>query len=170
VNNKLKNIAIIFAGGVGTRMTNTDKPKQFLELDKQPIIIHTIDKFEKCNMIDAIAIACKEEFIGYLEELIDRFEIKKIQWIVSGGETGQLSIFNALSAVFNDKSVDDDAVVLIHDGVRPIIDDQLILENIVTTRSHGNAITVVKAQETVLVSQNNQTIVDLLEARYYLLR
>lgn len=166
MNKKLKNIAIIFAGGVGSRMKNTDKPKQFLVLDKKPIIIHTIEKFEKCNMIDAIAIACKEEFIEYLEELIKKFDIKKVRWIVPGGETGQLSIFNALNATFNNKSVDENAVVLIHDGVRPIIDDQLILENIVTARTHGNAITVISASETVLVSQNYQTIEDLLQREH----
>lgn len=159
----MKNIALIFAGGVGTRMKNTDKPKQFLELDGKPIIIHTIEKFDQCKMIDAIAIACKEEYIELLEDLIKQFNIEKVRWLVPGGETGQLSIFNALQACINDNEVDKDAVVLIHDGVRPIIDNQLILENIVTARTYGNAITVVNASETVFVSQNKKTIDGLLD-------
>ncbi len=159
----MKNIAIIFAGGVGSRMENADKPKQFLELDSKPIIVHTIEKFANCSMIDAVAIACKEEYICYLQGLIEKFKIKKVRWIVPGGETGQLSIFNALDAVYKDKSVDEDAVVLIHDGVRPIIDNQLILENIVTARTHGNAITVVNAAETIFISQDKHNIDDLLK-------
>lgn len=159
----MKNIAIIFAGGTGTRMGNTYKPKQFLKLDDKAIIIHTIEKFDNCRMIDAIAIASLEEYIPYIKELLVEFKINKVKWIVPGGETGQLSIFNALDAVYKDKSVDEDAVVLIHDGVRPIIEEHLILENIVTTRTHGNAITVVGATETVFSSEDKKNIDNLLK-------
>ena len=160
----MKNIAVIFAGGVGARMKNTDKPKQFLELDGKPIIIHTINKFEECNMIDAISVAIKEEYIDYMKELLLSFEIKKVKWLVPGGETGQISIFNALNAVYKDKAVAKDAIVLIHDGVRPIIDEKLILENIVTARSHGNAITVANASETIVISRDKHQI-DFLPKR-----
>lgn len=159
----MKNVAVIFAGGIGSRMKNTDKPKQFLELDSKPIIIHTIEKFDSCSMIDSIAIACKKEYIDYLYDLLNLFGILKVKWIVPGGETGQLSIFNALDAVYKDENVDKDAVVLIHDGVRPIIDNQLILENIVTARTYGNAITVVNAAETIFVSHDKHNIDDLLK-------
>lgn len=159
----MKNIALIFAGGVGSRMKNTDKPKQFLELDSKPIIIHTIEKFEKCNVIDSIAIACKKEYIGELKEMLVKFSIKKVKWIVPGGDTGQLSIYNALESIKNDNRVHDDTVVLIHDGVRPIITNELILENIVTARTHGNAITVVNAIETSFVSKNSCDITEMLK-------
>lgn len=158
----MKNVAVLFAGGTGARMGNADKPKQFLKIDNKPIIIHTVEKFDKCRMIDSIAIALLEEYIPYMEELIGEFNINKVKWIVAGGETGQLSIFNGLDAVFRDKSVDKDTVVLIHDGVRPIIDEHLILENIVTTRTHGNAITVVGATETVFSSKDKKNIDSLL--------
>lgn len=154
----MKNIAIIFAGGVGSRMKNANKPKQFLELDGKPIIIHTIERFETCSMIDAISIACKEEYIDYMKKLLLSFKIKKVKWLVPGGETGQLSIFNALGVVYKDEAVAKDAIVLIHDGVRPVIDERLILENIVTARSHRNAITVVNASETILVSRDRHNI------------
>ena len=154
----MKNIAIIFAGGIGSRMKNANKPKQFLELDGKPIIIHTIERFETCSMIDAISIACKEEYIDYMKELLLSFKIKKVKWLVPGGETGQLSIFNALDVVYKDEVVAKDAIVLIHDGVRPVIDERLILENIVTARSHRNAITVVNASETILVSRDRHNI------------
>lgn len=154
----MRNIAIIFAGGVGSRMRNTDKPKQFLKLDDKPIIIHTVKKFENCNMIDGISIACKEEYIDYTKQLLLSYGIKKVKWLVPGGETAQLSIFNALDVVYNDKAVAKDAIVLIHDGVRPIIDEQLIVENIVVARSHNNAVTIANATETILVSKDKHKI------------
>lgn len=165
----MNNIAVIFAGGSGTRMKNTDKPKQFLELDNKPIIIHTIEKFENCNMIDGIAVACKKDYIDYFKELLIEHNIKKVNWIVEGGETGQLSIFNALKSINEDERVDKNAVVLIHDGVRPIIDETLILENIVTTRTFGNSITVANATETIFVSHDRKNINELLkrEEVYY---
>ncbi|NLN48188.1 MAG: 2-C-methyl-D-erythritol 4-phosphate cytidylyltransferase [Clostridiales bacterium] len=159
----MRNIVVIFAGGVGTRMKNTDKPKQFLRIDGKPIIIHTLEKFETCTMIDAIAVACNKDYMDNLNELLIEFDIKKVKWVVPGGETGQLSIFNGLDVVYNDKNVCEDAVVLIHDGVRPVIDNQLILENIVTARTYGNAVTVVNATETIVVSKDKRNMDDLLE-------
>ena len=69
------NIAVIFAGGVGKRMHSTDKPKQFLEIYSKPIIIHTLEHFEQHPMIDFIVVVCKEEWIGYLNELLYKFRI-----------------------------------------------------------------------------------------------
>jgi len=158
----MKNIAIIFAGGVGSRMENASKPKQFLEIDRKPIIIHTIEKFEKCNMIDAISVACHESYIDMLTGLIKKYRIKKVKWIVKGGESGQISIFNAINAVNTSIQNNSDVVVLIHDGVRPAIDEKLILENIVTARTKGNAITVAKAIETMFVSYDHKNIDEVL--------
>jgi len=158
----MKNIAVIFAGGVGSRMENTSKPKQFLEIDNKPIIIHTIEKFEKCKMIDAISVACNEKYIDVLNKLLMKYNIKKVKWVVKGGKSGQLSIFNALDAIKKTEEVDDNVVALVHDGVRPAIDEKLILENIVTTRSRGNSITVAKAIETMFVSYDHKKINDLL--------
>ena len=83
------NLALIFAGGTGTRMNSKTKPKQFLELNGKPIIIHTIELFESHPEIDAIAVVCLESWIGYLNELLERFRIKKVKYVVPGGETGQ---------------------------------------------------------------------------------
>ena len=112
------NIAVIFAGGVGKRMHSTDKPKQFLEIYSKPIIIHTLEHFEQHPMIDFIVVVCKEEWIGYLNELLYKFRIEKVKKVVPGGDTGQLSIYNGLKEA---KKIarDEKSVVLIHDGVRP---------------------------------------------------
>ena len=142
------NIAVIFAGGVGKRMNSKDIPKQFLELYGKPIIIWTLEHFEKNVQTDAVVIACLEEYIQYLSDLLRRYSIQKVRKIVPGGETGQLSIYNGLLAA-REVAGQDDAVILIHDGVRPLITDDLITRNIDTVRKYGNGSTAGIVQETI---------------------
>lgn len=151
-----KNIAVIFAGGSGTRMNTKSRPKQFLELHGKPIIIYTLELFDNHPEIDAIYVACIEEWIPYLEKLIRKFDVMKVKGVVPGGETGQDSICNALKAAEVD--FEGDSVVLIHDGVRPLIDDNTISGNIATTIERGNCITCVAATETLVVKQNDGTL------------
>lgn len=140
------NVAIIFAGGVGKRMRSGATPKQFLELHGKPIIIYTLEAFQNCAEVDAICISCLETHIDYLTRLCQKFEINKVKWIVAGGATSQESIFNGLSAVHKD--CPEETVVMIHDGVRPIISDELIRENISSVEKYGNAISCARATET----------------------
>lgn len=150
------NIAVIFAGGVGSRMHTKTKPKQFLDIHGKPIIVHTIEKFQNHPEIDAITIACVEDWIPYLEQLIDHYNLTKVRKVVPGGSTGQLSIFNGLEAA-KEVAGEEKSVVLIHDGVRPLINDKLISDNIFSVKKYGSAITCVKVKETVLiVSEENQ--------------
>ena len=122
------NIAIIFAGGSGKRMNTVAKPKQFLEYRGKPIIIYTLEIFDNHPDIGGIVVSCIEEWIPYLEKLIRKFEITKVRAIVPGGETGQDSIYNGLIAVEN--LYPKDSCVLIHDGVRPLITEQTVSDNI----------------------------------------
>ena len=92
------NIAVIFAGGVGSRMHSKDRPKQFLEMYNKPIIIHTLEYFENHSMIDAIVVVCIKDWIPYLNKLLYKFRIEKVKSVVPGGETGQLSIYNGLKS------------------------------------------------------------------------
>ena len=137
------NIAVIFAGGVGKRMKTNGTPKQFLEIDEVPIIIHTLRIFEESNYIDSIVIACIESYIDYLKKLIERYKITKVRLVVKGGETGQQSIINGIKAA-RDICENEDDIVLIHDGVRPIIDDELILKNIENVKKYGTSISCLK--------------------------
>ena len=149
------NIAVIFAGGVGKRMGQTEKPKQFLEVLDKPIIIHTLEVFEKSKEIDAIIVSCLKEWIDYLNELLKKYEIKKVTKVVPGGETGQMSIFNGIKTAR--ELFPQDSVVLIHDGVRPFIDNELIIKNIDSVREQGSAISCVASAETfVLTDENNR--------------
>jgi len=147
------NIALIFAGGTGVRMKNASLPKQFLQLYSKEIIIHTIENFENHPEIDSIVIVCIESWIPFLKSLIEKFNIKKVKWIVPGGENGQESIYNGLNALKND--IPDDSVILIHDGVRPLITQELLSECIASTLSKGNAISVTQEIETVISIDTN---------------
>ena len=144
------NIAVIFAGGVGQRMGTRDIPKQFLMMHQKPIIIYTLEIFERHPEIDAIVIACVAGWIDYLKELLYRYRIEKVKKIVPGGETGQMSIYNGLRAA-EGLADGDPAIVLIHDGVRPLINAQTITDNIRSVRENGSAITTGIVKETVLV-------------------
>lgn len=153
------NVAIIFAGGIGSRMNAGALPKQFLEVHGKPIIIHTLEHFESHPEINAVAVAILPQWRNHLVRLLTRYELAKVNWIVDGGETGQLSRHAALAAVR--ESCPDDAVVLIHDGVRPLINAALISANIASVQEHGSAITCTKFNETV-VSATGTSITDVI--------
>ena len=144
-----KVIGIIFAGGSGVRM-GSGKPKQFLEVGGKPIIIHTLDIFENHPAVDEIYVACKEEYISLLEKQLRRYDITKVKKIVPGGTTGMGSIYNALSAAAEEN--EDDAIVLIHDGVRPCISGSLIDKVIASVEANGAAVTCTPMFETPVVS------------------
>ncbi len=151
------NIGVIFAGGVGSRMHCKDKPKQFLEVYHKPVIIHTLEHFEKNPEIDALAIASVEEWIPYLEQLLHKYHIEKVRRIVPGGETGQLSIYNGLKAA-KEIAGKEKAIVLIHDGVRPLITPELLSANIKCVIENGSAITAGIVTETIVVVDESMQV------------
>lgn len=154
------NIGVIFAGGVGSRMSGSAKPKQFLNVYGKPIIIHTLEIFEMHPNIDAIVVACLGEWIPYLESLIERFNLKKVKKVVPGGSNGQESIYNGLKAA-EEVAAGEKSVVLIHDGVRPLINEKTIDDNIASVEKNGSAITCVKVKETVLVVAEDDSISEI---------
>jgi len=143
------NVAAIFAGGVGSRMKSKVLPKQFLEVHGKAIIVHTLEHFQEHAEIDGIVVAILPEYRELLERLVHRYELTKVR-IVDGGSTGQESRHRALQAIA--EWYPEDTVVLIHDGVRPLIDAELISENIAAVREHGSAITCTKVFETIVIS------------------
>lgn len=159
------NIAVIFAGGTGSRMYSKDRPKQFLEIQGKPIIVHTLSHFEENGEVHAIVIACIAEWMDYLNDLIYKYRLTKVKKVVPGGATGQLSIYNGLVAA---KEIvgDEPSVVLIHDGVRPLITSQLITDNITCVHTYGNCITGAVIKETVTEIQEDRTIVNVTDRTY----
>lgn len=150
-----KNIAIIFAGGSGARM-GSGIPKQFIEVNGKPIIIHTLDIFEDHPDIDEIYVACKEDCIEKLKKMVKKHMITKVMNIVPGGNTGQDSIYNALSAARENNS--EDSIVLIHDGVRPCITKELVDDVLICVKENGSAVTCSAMYETPVISQDGKTV------------
>lgn len=150
-----KNIAIIFAGGSGVRM-GAGIPKQFLEINGVPILVHTIQLFQHHDEIDEIYLAVSAAHINYVEDLIEEFRLKKVVKIVPGGETAQDSIYHALKVV--EEVNEENTIVLIHDGVRPFVSYDVISKNIESVKENGNAITCTPCFETVLISESGKVV------------
>lgn len=157
----MTNIAVIFAGGTGQRMNSKTKPKQFLELHGKPILVYTIEHFQRHKDIDGIVLVILESWIDYCKELVERYRLSKVKAIVPGAETGQGSICNGITKAA--ELFGEDSVVLIHDGVRPLINESTISNAIACIKKNGNAITVTPAIETVSMTDENGRIIDVVE-------
>ena len=138
----MSNVAVIFAGGTGQRMNTRTRPKQFLELHGKPIIVYTLEAFDQHSEIDGIVVV-------------------KIRKIVPGGSTGQESIYNGLCAAA--ESYEEKDIVLIHDGVRPLIDEETISANIRTVKERGTAITVTAAIETITMKDETGAVGTIID-------
>jgi len=155
------NIAVIFAGGIGSRMNIKELPKQFLKLHGKEIIIYTLEHFECHEDIDGIVIACVADWIPLLQELIEKYNLKKVLDIVPGGGTGQESIFCGLAAV--KRRYGNDNVVLIHDGVRPLINEKTITACLDCVKKNNNAVTVAPVVETIIRVDEEERIKDVIK-------
>lgn len=156
------NYALIFAGGTGQRMNTKTRPKQFLELHGKPIIIYTLEIFQNHPEIDGIVVVCLDSWIPFMEKLLAKYDLDKVACVVPGGATGQQSIRSGLDAL--SLRCEDDSLVLIHDGVRPLVREDTISKCIACARENGNAITVVPAIETI-VQQKGGEIFNVIERR-----
>ena len=146
--------ALIFAGGSGTRMNSRGRPKQFLQFYGKELIIHTLENFQDHPEVDGIVIACIEDWIPCLHKLLAKYQIDKVRSVVPGGTTGLESIYRGLLAIRG--YAPDDSVVLVHDGVRPFVNEQLISACIKSVKEHGSAITVTPAIETIVTTEGGK--------------
>lgn len=142
------NIALIIAGGSGARMQQ-DIPKQFLNVNDKPVIIYTLEAFQKHPNIDAIEVVCLEGWQEILSAYSKQFGITKLEKIVSGGDNGQTSIRNGVFDIYERHNSDND-IVLIHDAIRPLVDQDIISDSIRVCREYGNSITVIPCTAAML--------------------
>ncbi len=147
----VKNIALIIAGGSGNRM-HQDIPKQFLTVNEKPVIVYTLEAFQKHPQIDAIAVVCIEGWEQVLSAYAKQFNITKLGHIIKGGKNGQDSIRNGVYEL--NKHYDFDDIVLIHDAIRPMVSAEIISDNIRVAREYGNAITVIPCAEAMLQTED----------------
>lgn len=147
------NHAIVLAAGIGQRMRSGGLPKQFLKLMGKPIIIYTLEKFEASVEIDDITVACHGSYVEHMNRLLQFYQIKKVNRVVVGGSDRQGSLQRGLDALVENGGTGDD-IVVIHDGVRPLVTLAAIHENIRVAKQYGCAITVHPVTETVVVTGN----------------
>ena len=146
------NIGLIIAGGSGKRM-GQDIPKQFINVYDKPVIIYTLESFQKHPKIDAIEVVCIDGWHDVLKAYAKQFNITKLKWIVSGGETGQESIKNG---VFNlEKTWNDDDIIVIHDGVRPLVDESILSDVIIKCEQYGNAVSAMPYNEQIFIKEDD---------------
>jgi len=149
------NIAIVLAAGVGQRMRNGGLPKQFLKLMGKPIVIYTLEKFEASKEIDKVLVVCHGSYTEYMRGLLELHQIKKVYKVIVGGSDRQGSLLKGLEEVIKDGGKPDD-IVVIHDGVRPLVDLVTIHENIRAAKQYGCAITVHPVSESVVITQSEE--------------
>ncbi|MBR3538352.1 MAG: 2-C-methyl-D-erythritol 4-phosphate cytidylyltransferase [Eubacterium sp.] len=142
------NVAVIIAGGVGSRM-GQDIPKQFINVNDKPVLIYTLEGFQKHPQIDAIEVVCIDGWHDVLRAYAKQFGITKLQWVISGGATGQESIRNG---VYNLEGIcGEDDIVIIHDGIRPMVDEYVLTDVIEKCRQYGNAVTSTPYNDQIFV-------------------
>ena len=148
------NIALLTAGGIGSRM-HQEIPKQFLHVNNKPIIIYTLEAFQNNPSIDFIIVAVLDRWEDILWAYAKQYNITKLKWVVVGGTTGQESIYNCLVKL-KEENVSENAVVTIHDGNRPLVTADIIADNLAVYKKFGSAVTAIPCVEAVFKSNNGE--------------
>lgn len=158
------NYAIILAAGVGQRMRNGGMPKQFLNLMGKPIIIYTLEKFELCEDVDEVVIVCHGSYTEHMRKLLNLYQLNKVKKIVVGGGDRQSSLKNGLDYISQSGGTEED-IVIIHDGVRPLVNTNIISENVRVAKKYGCAITVHPVTESVVITDQEEAGIDDFKKR-----
>lgn len=154
------NIALILAAGSGTRMGNSDKPKQFLPLYGKPLLVHTVEAFEMHDEIDAIVVSTNEQYIDQVKIWCKQYDLSKVKAVVAGGSSRQISVYNGLKGVESIGASSSD-IVLIHDSARPLISQKIISSNIAACLKYDAVDTVINATDTIVTSKDGSRISDI---------
>ena len=157
--------AAVFAGGIGSRMGNSDTPKQYLELGTKPVIIHTIEKFFVSERIDEILVLCPKAWVAHTNALIKKHipEGKKVT-VIAGGATRNGTLENAIAYIEENYETNEDTVIVTHDAVRPFLTHRIIEENVDAALKYGACDTVIPATDTVFQSRKG-VIIDSIPDR-----
>ena len=158
--------AAVFAGGIGSRMGNSETPKQYLELGTKPVIIHTIEKFFINETIDEIIVLCPKAWVAHTRDLIKKHipEGKKIT-VISGGETRNGTLEKAIEFIETNYETDEDTVLVTHDAVRPFLTHRIIVENVDAALKYGACDTVIPATDTIVESADGKMITSIPERK-----
>ena len=142
------NVAIIIAGGSGHRM-GQDIPKQFINVYDKPVLIYTLESFQRNDLIDAIEVVCIEGWHNVLWAYAKQFNITKVKWVIAGGNSAQESIRNGVDNLKDVCGPNDN--IIIHDGIRPLVDDEVLEDVIAKCNQYGNGVTSLPYNEQIFV-------------------
>lgn len=147
-------VAIILAGGTGHRM-GQDIPKQFINIYDKPVLLYTLEGFQNHPMVDAIEVVCLEGWHDVVRAYAHQFNITKLRWVITGGDTGQESIRNG---VYNLEGVcTEDDIVIIHDGIRPLVDQSVLTDVIQVCMAKGNGVTSMPYNEQIFIKDDEES-------------
>jgi len=152
--------ALIIAGGVGKRM-GQDIPKQFITVDNKPIIIYTLESFQNHPLIDQILVVAKSGWEETLWGYVKQYNLPKVKWIVSGGSKGQESINNGVQFLKQVSNPDD--IIVVHDGIRPLVDDFVLSDVIVKAQEFGNAVSSLPYNEQIFIKKTEETTAEYVD-------
>lgn len=150
------NVALIIAGGVGSRM-HQEIPKQFINVYDKPVLVYTMEAFQRHPMIDAIEVVCLDGWHDILRAYARQYGITKLKWVVSGGKSGQESIRNGVYDLEDKCSTED--IVIVHDGIRPLVDDTVLSDVIIKCQKYGNAVTAMPYNEQIFIADDEVSTV-----------
>ncbi|MBR3142950.1 MAG: 2-C-methyl-D-erythritol 4-phosphate cytidylyltransferase [Clostridiales bacterium] len=150
----MKNYVILLAGGVGKRM-GSDIPKQFLEVDGKPIIVYSIENFQRNPQIEKIVVVCVKDWIDKTWELVKKYSLTKVKWIIEGGSTGHDSIRNGV--FFLKDKIDPDDHIIVHDAVRPVLPQKAIDEVIRVSHEKGNASSSIECHPPIVYTEDHES-------------
>lgn len=162
-----KVFGVVLAGGIGARMGNVEKPKQFLELGGKPIIIHTIEKFAVHPGFDEVLVLSPRAWVTYTQDIVRKFipPVRKVT-VLQGGDTRNETIMNAIRYIEEQGDLDEETVIVTHDSVRPFVTHRILEENIRYAREYGACDTVIPATDTIVESKDNTRITDIPNRKY----
>lgn len=162
-----KVFGVVLAGGIGARMGNVEKPKQFLDLGGKPIIIHTIEKFVIHPGFDEVLVLSPRAWVSYTQDIVRKFipAVRKVT-VLQGGDTRNETIMNAIRYIEQQGDLDEDTIIVTHDSVRPFVTHRILEENIRFAREYGACDTVIPATDTIVESRGNEQITDIPNRKY----
>lgn len=162
----MKDYVILLAGGVGKRM-ESEIPKQFLEVNKKPIIIYTIENFQRNPQIEKIVVVCVKNWIDHLKKLIHKYSLTKVAWVTEGGETGHDSIRNGV--FFLRDKINPDDFIIVHDAVRPILPQKAIDEVLRVAHKYGNASSSIVCHPPIVYTEDHKSGVEDVDRDHVML-
>lgn len=154
---------VILAGGIGSRMGNMEKPKQYIQVGDKPIIVHTVERFYQEDEFEQLIVLCPKSWVGHTDNLLKKYFGKENERIVvlEGGTTRNETIMNAIAYIEDRFGLDDETLIVTHDSVRPFLTSRIIKENIKYGKEYGAVDTVIPATDTIVASENGVVISEI---------